>query len=524
MVLAVDYASGPIAPAALLAAGVTDVCRYLAPLGRGDWKRIKAGEYRDLLAAGLRVTLVWESYATDWLGGAAAGREHGVEAGRQATDLGYPPGATVFGSCDFDLAAADWPACRDYVAAFAAALHAAGYRPGVYGPWDALQRCADADLVEVFWQAGMSRAWSGGRNARDHPRAHLIQRAPARIGGTPVDRSDIIVPAWGQASTSGAVMTYAPADLLAVRQYVMGRTGLPANAVGVAGDDNHPDGYHVGNDALAAVGRLTSDYSKRESPRDRPGTNAASALDIGDFNRDGKTLRGLSLFLVGRCEAGDPRATDIREIIYTPDGKTVRRWDRLGIRSTGDSSHLYHTHFSFFRDSEGRRNAGYLALLEEYFEGAPSAVTTGGTDVQMLIKASDSPQVWLVDGQTRRPIPAAWVAAVGNSQTHQAGLLGLLGNGGNVFVTGPTADLDVWGIDLEAEIADRIQAYAAADAVRDAALAAAVADLDNDIASLRAVVDAGGGDVDSAAILARLDALQAKLAAAAQAGADILAT
>ena len=29
----------------------------------------------------------------------------------------------------------------------------------------------------------------------------------------------------------------------------------------------------------------------------------------------------------------------------------VRRWDRLGRRSTGDDSHLWHTHFSFFRDS-----------------------------------------------------------------------------------------------------------------------------------------------------------------------------
>jgi hypothetical protein len=44
------------------------------------------------------------------------------------------------------------------------------------------------------------------------------------------------------------------------------------------------------------------------------------------------------LWLVGRCKAGDPDAADIREIIYTPDGKTVQRYDRLGIRSTGDSS------------------------------------------------------------------------------------------------------------------------------------------------------------------------------------------
>ncbi|WP_037684611.1 hypothetical protein, partial [Streptomyces griseus] len=51
------------------------------------------------------------------------------------------------------------------------------------------------------------------------------------------------------------------------------------------------------------------------------------------------------------CTAGAPDTRDIREIIYSPDGQTVKRWDRLGKRSTGDSSHLWHTHFSFFRDS-----------------------------------------------------------------------------------------------------------------------------------------------------------------------------
>jgi hypothetical protein len=319
-------------------------------------------------------------------------------------------------------------------------------------------------------------------------------------------------------------VTYAPADLLAVRQYLLAHTGLPGDAVGIVGDDDHPDGYHVGNDALAAVGKLTTDYSKRESELDRPGTNAASALDIGDFNRNGKSLRGLSLFLVGRCQAGDPRAADIREIIYTPDGTIVKRWDRLQKRTTGDSSHLYHTHGSFFRDSEGRRAtaANFLGLLKEYFEGAPAAPETGDDMAQMLVKASDNPQVWLADGMTRRPIPAAWLPGVGNGQTHASGYLGNLGNNGQVFTTGPSSDLDVWGIDLEAELADRIAVYAAADAARDAALAAAVADIDTDIAALREVVEAGGGDVDSAAVIARIDALQAKLAAAAQAGADVL--
>lgn len=170
-------------------------------------------------------------------------------------------------------------------------------------------------------------------------------------------------------------MTYAPDDLMAVRRYLLSVTGLSGAAVGIVGDDDHPDGYHVGNDALIAVGKLASDYSKRESSRDRPGSNAASALDVGSWSgRRGAakvTFLEFSAALVAACRAGDARAADIREIIYTPDGSTVKRHDRLGIRSTGDNSHLYHTHLSFFRTSEGRRDRrdNLLGLLRTIFEG-----------------------------------------------------------------------------------------------------------------------------------------------------------
>ena len=175
-------------------------------------------------------------------------------------------------------------------------------------------------------------------------------------------------------------MTYSPADLLAVRLYLLTSTGLSGDAVGIVGDPDHisTGGYHVGNDDLARIGRLSSDYSKRESTRDRPGTNGASALDIGDFVKGAVSLRTVSLGLVAACQRGDPRTGDIREVIYTPDGATVRRFDRLGLRSTGDGSHLFHTHVSFFRDSEGRRAQpdNFLGLLRELIEGT----TTGGDD------------------------------------------------------------------------------------------------------------------------------------------------
>lgn len=54
-------------------------------------------------------------------------------------------------------------------------------------------------------------------------------------------------------------------------------------------------------------------------------------------------------------------------MIYTPDGKTVLRWDReRGVKSEprpgeADASHITHTHISFYRDSERRPKVGLFA-------------------------------------------------------------------------------------------------------------------------------------------------------------------
>jgi len=173
-------------------------------------------------------------------------------------------------------------------------------------------------------------------------------------------------------------MSYAPDDLLDVRVDLRRYTGLSAVALGIVGDPAHNGGYHCGHDRIT-----TSDYSWNESPRDRSVvSDAASALDIGQFDvtTNGNrrtTLRTLSAAIVEACQAGDPRARDIREVIWSLDGVTVRRWDRLGRRSSGDSSHRAHTHLSFFRDSEGRRNRpdNFAGLLTSIFEGDTVALT-----------------------------------------------------------------------------------------------------------------------------------------------------
>lgn len=149
-------------------------------------------------------------------------------------------------------------------------------------------------------------------------------------------------------------MSYAPDTILLARRLIQGVVPSLSNIeLGIVGDDAHANsgtGYHIGKDALKSTA-----YSIVESARDRNGlTNAASALDVGWFTLRGKSLRDFSKWLVAECAAGAADTKDIREVIYSPDGKTVKRWDRLGIRSSGGDSHLTHTHISWFRDSEFR--------------------------------------------------------------------------------------------------------------------------------------------------------------------------
>lgn len=149
-------------------------------------------------------------------------------------------------------------------------------------------------------------------------------------------------------------MTYAPQELLDLRAFLRPKTGLAAGNLGIVGDARHirlAYSYHLGKDQLSA-----NAYS-RQTARDRVGlTNAASAMDIGRFPR----LRQLSVWLVAQARANKPGTSDIREIIYSPDGVRVLRWDReRGVTSlprTGEanSSHLWHTHISYYRDSEKR--------------------------------------------------------------------------------------------------------------------------------------------------------------------------
>lgn len=210
------------------------------------------------------------------------------------------------------------------------------------------------------WQAGYG-GWSV---------LSVMQYAVGSVAGTDVSKAAVRDPAaWHDLTRGRNGMSYAPTTLSDARKFIL--KTLPAMdplSVGIVGDDAHAasgTSYHLGKDALKA-----DSYSVIESPRDKAGlTNAAEGLDLGWFSvKVGGTtydLRHYSAWVVRQCEAGAEDTLDIREIIYSLDGKTVKRWDRLKKRTTGDSSHTSHTHHSYFRDSESRDKT---ALFRRYFQ------------------------------------------------------------------------------------------------------------------------------------------------------------
>lgn len=167
-------------------------------------------------------------------------------------------------------------------------------------------------------------------------------------------------------------MTTASPKLLEARDFLKSQDPDLSDAeVGIVGSLSHiatGTSYHLGGDQLKLA---KNPYSARTA-RDRAGladpavANFASALDIDD---DLDELRNMSVWIVGECRAGSSDTADIREVIYTPDGVTVWTWDReLGGGSApqrrGDSSHLTHTHISWYRDAGLRDKAG---IFRRYF-------------------------------------------------------------------------------------------------------------------------------------------------------------
>lgn len=184
-------------------------------------------------------------------------------------------------------------------------------------------------------------------------------------------------------------MSYAPASITAAAKVWTAHGGTNLGIVG--SPRTHCRGYHLGRDRIystcackpngytCVAGERGNDYSVQLS-RDRAGlTNAAMALDLGRLNGSLVNLRHFTVWLFAQCRADTADTQDIREVIGTTDGKVVVNWLRdrgtdSAPRVGGDSTHLIHTHISYYRDTEGKAKT---ALFSRYFAGAPEPPDTG---------------------------------------------------------------------------------------------------------------------------------------------------
>ncbi|MDG4799060.1 hypothetical protein [Micromonospora sp. WMMD980] len=190
--------------------------------------------------------------------------------------------------------------------------------------------------------------------------------------------------------------TTAPETLLAARRLLLehlGGHGLSGAAVGIVGDPAHRGGYHCGSDRV-----ISGDYSVVESSRDRSGlAQWACALDVGAFSvaTAGRRydLPHFSAWLVSECAKGTDDTRDIREVIYSLDGRTVVRWDRLGRRRSGDDSHRWHTHISYHRDAI-RAGRDQSAVIRRYLTTIGLIQATPIQEADMPLTEADANTVW----------------------------------------------------------------------------------------------------------------------------------
>ncbi len=243
-------------------------------------------------------------------------------------------------------------------------------------------------------------------------------------------------------------MTYAPRPLsrLASLWASHGGTNL-----GIVGDTRHQKtgtSYHLGRS------NLRSDAYSRLTARDKAGlTEAASAIDLGRLDGKLTALRRFSQWLVEQAQANEPGTHDIREIIWSPDGKVVLRWDRQrGYASKprpgeADTSHYTHTHVSFYRDSENREKT---QLFERYWTDTPPGPDTSTKDNDMPTLTTYTPGSTIqikatANIRTAPDLTAGSQKRISNGESHEivGTVKGASDNGSTVWYvwwgTGPNA-------------------------------------------------------------------------------------
>src|SRR3569833_3043963 len=173
----IDYAFGRPSMAALKAAGIKFVCRYLS---HSHSKNLTPAEARKLTDAGIWIVVVWEPTAKRALAGLAGGAADARDARAQARNCGRPDDRPVYFAVDWDASSGQQSAINSYLDGAASVL--GRDQVGIYGGYGPVKRALDGGRAKWGWQ---TYAWSGGRWVS---RAQLQQYSNGHtVGGVDCD-------------------------------------------------------------------------------------------------------------------------------------------------------------------------------------------------------------------------------------------------------------------------------------------------------------------------------------------------
>jgi hypothetical protein len=281
---------------------------------------------------------------------------------------------------------------------------------------------------------------------------------------------DLIVP-------RGAGEVCAPAIVSEMSEWV----ALGGGNSGCVGDPNHTSGFHRGASFVPAT-----DYSRRRDPNGADGPFTSWNYSCaGDYaHRGTAALRARHAALLDRLMDDDPSLRMVCEMITQPiAGQPVKywaRWEGTGsLRNYTGSGHDTWSHVSLYRSKADQR---------PYLWRGDMALTNADADVVLNRDVVANPKQ-RSDAATN-PTTAVKFALGDMWQL-------LYNNRDTVNAT--RADVT--------KTLQQIAAGFAADTARDQATAQTITEMRRIVDGLLAMVQAGGGNVDVAPLVQRLDAL-----------------
>jgi glycosyl hydrolase family 25 len=437
-----------------------------------------------------------------FLDGSAGGADQARYAFRRLAQFGLLLGTAHQVDCESDASQA---ALRDYVTTMQELL---GHPIAVYsGDWWWSPRGWDVSaLTPYVWAApnagylsgypgDASAHWSAGWGG--WPSLTVMQYAVGPLiypdgskGTIDVRKSAVRDPAAWTTLTGGTGM----ASWILVDSLIALRSEF--NRVG-PNRDKFTDGS-IGDEAHS---QSVSDHNPDETGNtggveDSDSINEVHAIDV---DKSGPWLGGLTMekivqFLVARCKSGAEKR--LRYIIYNQRiWSASTGWEQRAY--TGPNPHTEHAHFSAVYGSGGGQDNPENVTKPYGLEGMID-VALDQSDKDFIANTVKS--IYLA---TRQDDGVNWTSPAGQAFWNQGLPDGTDGN-----------KRYAWAV-LQ-RLGATLVAAQAADAARDAAVQSAVDGITNIVGQLLSLVQAGGGDVDSAAILAKLDEVKAASTAAAQ--------